>query len=145
MNNRGALRLLPGIAMVLLLVACGSTDTTAPVTTADVVEPASSETHDPVGLPPRVESPVGQNHPSSVSGGAGNTAASGTNTNLNQPETAGTVAVSTSEISVRETPIVTETTVVETPPVTVTERETIRTEPVETTKVETTRVMTRKD
>jgi hypothetical protein len=149
MVNRGVLRLLPGVAVVLLLVACGTTDTADPVTTADLIEPASSETHDPPGLPPRVESPIGQTHPSSVAGGAGNTAASGTNTNLNAPETTtGTVRVAQSDVVVTETPIVetrTETRVVQTPPVVVTERETIRTAPVETTTVETTRVMTRKD
>lgn len=153
MSKRGAFRLLPGIAAVLLLVACGSTDADQPVTAADVVEPATAETHDPVGLPPRVESEVGQTHPSSVVGGAGNTAASGTNTNLNTPVTAAsTTAVSQSEISVTQTPsATTTTTVVETPATTpeettVVERETIRTTPVDTTtKVTTTRTMTRKD
>lgn len=156
MSKRGAFRLLPGIAAVLLLVACGSTDADEPVTAADVVEPATAETHDPVGLPPRVESEVGQTHPSSVVGGAGNTAASGTNTNLNTPVTTeSTTAVSQSEISVTQTPIATTTTttttVVETPAetpaeTTVVERETIRTTPVDTTtEVTTTRTMTRKD
>ncbi|HEY0592612.1 MAG TPA: hypothetical protein VGF40_12655 [Thermoanaerobaculia bacterium] len=153
MRRLGAFRLLPGIAMVLLLVACGSTDAGEPVTAADVVEPATAETHDPVGLPPRVESEIGQSHPSSVVGGAGNTAASGTNTNLNTPVTTeSTTAVSQSEISVTQTPIATTTTtttttVAETPvETTVVERETIRTTPVDTTAgVTTTRTMTRKD
>lgn len=147
--KHGAIRLL-GIACILWAAMACSTTTDQPVTAADVIEPANANTHDPAGLPTRIESPVGAMHPSSSAGGAGNVTSSGTNTNLNPPAPAeSTVSVQQSDVVVTQTPAET-VTVVESPstttvvieqdPVIVTERRTV----VETRPV-TTRTMTSKD
>lgn len=145
--KHGAIRLI-GIACILWLAVGCSTATDDTVTAADVIEPASAKSHDPEGLPTRVESPVGAVHPSSAAGGAGNPKASGTNTNLNPPAPAeSTVDVRESEVIVTERPaetitvVETPTVVIEEEPVIVERRTVVETPPVRTT----TRTMTRKD
>lgn len=108
------------VALVFVM-ACATTDTamddpygTTTVATGGVepaVESASAPapqdapTYDPIGPPPRIESPIGQQFPSSVTGGSGNVSSSGLNTNLNPPPP---VVVETREstVVVTETPIV---------------------------------------
>jgi hypothetical protein len=87
---------------LVLAVGCATTDTainddpygttvatsggTEPMVEArNAPSPAEAPTHDPLGPPPRIESPIGQQYPSSIAGGTGNTTGSGTNTNLNPP------------------------------------------------------------
>lgn len=134
-------------AALLLVAACATTNDTAEVTQADLIETAEAEpsTHDPIGLPPRVVSPIGAEHPSSVAGGAGNMYGSGTNTNLNAPPPTPAV-VTVTETQIIEEPMV--SAVVEPPPPpvvveTVTTTEIIE-EPVQVETV-TTRTVTRKD
>jgi hypothetical protein len=100
---------------LVLAVGCATTDTamiddpygTTAITTggtepaveaSNAPTPVEAPTHDPLGPPPRIESPIGQQYPSSIAGGSGNTTGSGTNTNLNPPpaliiETPSTVVI----------------------------------------------------
>ncbi|HVR42047.1 MAG TPA: hypothetical protein VMS56_01275 [Thermoanaerobaculia bacterium] len=132
-------------AVLVLAVAC-STTTSDDVTRADVMQPATAETHDPIGQPPRVVSDIGATHPSSVTGGTGNVNAGGTNTNLNQPPPAdGTATVTTSEVVVTEAPALIEPAPVVVEERTVIERRTVIDEPAPVVTTVETRTLMQKD
>ncbi|HUP46973.1 MAG TPA: hypothetical protein VM779_15810 [Thermoanaerobaculia bacterium] len=125
-------RFLVLAAAILAMAACTTTHETdpaaEPVTTINTAE-VEQQTHDPFGPPLEIESPIGNQFPSSAAGGAGNTTGSGTNTNLNPPPPA------KAEVTIIETPA---------PMVSSAPEVEIDAEP-EVRTTTTTRTMTRKD
>ncbi len=113
---------------LVFLAACGSSSKATMDEDAAATADATEASTNPPGVD-RVESAVGSEHPSSAAGGAGNTTAGGTNTNLNTEATLTTET--TTEVA--DTSMTTETTME------------VETAPEPEVEVETSHTMTTKD